>query len=63
MVSLEGTENRISVERMKYNQLVQTYNTGVKRFPSALIAKLSGFGEHAYFNVPQANQEAPKVNF
>ena len=63
IVELEGTENRISVERMKYNDMVKTYNTSIKRFPTSLMASLSGFSEHAYFDVPQAAQTAPVVNF
>jgi LemA protein len=63
IVSLEGTENRISVERMKYNDLVRSYDTSVKSFPTSLIAKLGGFGEHAYFEVPKEVQNAPAVNF
>jgi LemA protein len=63
IVSLEGTENRISVERMKYNDLVRAYDTSVKSFPTSLIAKLGGFPEHEYFNVPAEVQNAPKVDF
>ncbi|MES2315780.1 MAG: LemA family protein [Patescibacteria group bacterium] len=63
IVSLEGTENRITVERQKYNELVRDYDTGIKRFPTSIIASLFGFGEHAYFDVPEANQTAPKVEF
>ena len=62
MTELEGTENRIAVERMKYNTLVQTYNTNVQRFPTSLIARLEGFSVHAYFNAPEAAQTAPTVN-
>ncbi len=63
IVSLEGTENRISVERMKYNQLVQTYDTAIKRFPTSVLASLFGMGPHAYFDVPEANQVNPTVEF
>ena len=63
MVTLEGTENRISVERIKYNDLVRVYDTRVKSFPTSLLAKIYGFGEHAYFEVPQIEQQVPKVNF
>lgn len=62
-VSLEGTENRISVERMKYNELVKTYNNSVMIFPSSVFARLFGFGSHAYFEVPAANQQNPEVKF
>ncbi len=63
IVSLEGTENRISVERQKYNDLVRVYDTKVKTFPSSFIARIFGFIEKAYFNVPEANQAVPKVDF
>ena len=63
IVSLEGTENRISVERMKYNDLVRVFDTNVKTFPTSVVAKIFGVTEHAYFDVPAANQVAPKVNF
>lgn len=62
MTELEGTENRISVERMKYNDLVRSYNTSVQMFPSAILARVFGFSAHEYFNVPEANQQAPQVN-
>ncbi len=63
MTSLEGTENRISVERMKYNDLVRVFDTAVKTFPSSLLAKVFGVAERAYFEVPEENQVNPKVNF
>lgn len=63
IVSLEGTENRISVERMKYNDLVRIFDTNVKTFPTSVVAKVFGVTEHAYFDVPAANQIAPKVSF
>lgn len=63
MAQLEGTENRISVERTRYNEVVQKYNTKVKSFPSNLLASLFGYEEIPYFeSVEQAN-EAPKVDF
>ena len=62
-VELEGTENRLSVERMKYNELVRVYNTSVKVFPSSVLAKMFGKSEHAYFEVPEENQVNPKVEF
>src|SRR4026209_73938 len=46
---LEGTENRIAVERQLYNQVVQKYNTGIRRFPASLVASMSGFKPKAYF--------------
>ena len=60
---LEGTENRIAVERMKFNQIVQSYNTQIKRFPASTIAGMTGFGEKEYFQAATAAQEAPKVQF
>ncbi|MFZ2522161.1 MAG: LemA family protein [Minisyncoccia bacterium] len=63
MTSLEGTENRISVERMKYNDLVRVFDTSVKTFPSSILAKLFGVGERAYFEVPEENQANPQVKF
>ena len=63
IVSLEGTENRISVERMKYNDLVRVFDTGVKTFPTSLVAEMFGVKERAYFEVPKENQAVPKVQF
>ena len=63
IVSLEGTENRISVERMKYNNMVRVFDTNIKRFPTSIVASLFGVKEHAYFDVPKENQQAPTVNF
>ncbi|HEY4503150.1 MAG TPA: LemA family protein [Candidatus Paceibacterota bacterium] len=63
IVSLEGTENRITVERQKYNDLVRAFNTNVKRFPTSILAKLSGFGERTYFEVPAESQVVPEVDF
>lgn len=60
---LEGTENRISVERMKYNQVVQEYNTQIKRFPAAIIANMTGFKEKQYFRAAADAEQAPKVQF
>lgn len=63
IVSLEGTENRISVERMKYNQEVQVLNTQVKKFPTSILAGIFGVKERNYFEVPKENQVSPKVDF
>lgn len=60
---LAGTENRIAVERKRYNDTVQAYNTYVKQLPQALYARLIGFGAEKYFEVPEAAQQAPKVQF
>ncbi len=63
ITSLEGTENRISVERMKYNDLVKVFDTNIKTFPTSLVAKLFGVTERAYFEVPAENQVVPQVQF
>ncbi|TSD02639.1 MAG: LemA protein [Parcubacteria group bacterium Athens0714_16] len=63
IISLEGTENRISVERMKYNEMVKALNAGVKVFPSSIIAGIFGVAERAYFEVPKENQVVPTVDF
>lgn len=63
MTSLEGTENRISTERKKYNDLVQSYNANIKRFPSVIVAKIFGFGEKSYFEVSDEAKVNPKVSF
>lgn len=60
---LEGTENRISVERMKFNQVVQDYNTQIKRFPATLIAGMTGFKDKQYFKAVTGADQAPKVQF
>lgn len=63
MDDLAGTENRVSVERRRYNDLVRVYNTTVKRFPAVLIASWFGFDERAYFEAAEGAEEAPEVNF
>ncbi|MEQ1500546.1 MAG: LemA family protein [Parcubacteria group bacterium] len=63
IVTLEGTENRISVERMKYNDMVRVFDTNVKTFPTSLLASIFGIEERAYFEVPKENQANPQVNF
>ena len=62
---LAGTENRIAVERRKYNQTVQQYNTYIQLFPNNLVASMSGFErEDAYFSTSEeARQAPPAVNF
>lgn len=60
---LEGTENRIAVERMKFNQTVQQYNTTIKRFPAAIFAGITGFREKPYFKAVQGAETTPKVEF
>lgn len=63
MTELAGTENRISVERKRFNDSVRTLNVSVKRFPSNLIAKLFGFGERTYFEAAEGSENAPAVEF
>lgn len=60
---LEGTENRITVERMRYNEVAQGYNTARLRFPTNLFAKVFGFKEKAYFKATPGAERAPDVNF
>lgn len=61
---LAGTENRIAVERMRYNEIVQSYNTLAQRFPTNLVAKMTGFKpSEAYFKMEEAAAKAPKVEF
>lgn len=60
---LEGTENRISVERKKFNEAVQEYNTSVRRFPTLITAKIMGFKEKQYFKSAPGTDKAPDVNF
>jgi LemA protein len=60
---LAGTENRIAVERMRYNDDVRAYNTALKTFPTAVWAHALGFAEQKYFEAPAAAQQVPKVDF
>ena len=60
---LAGTENRIAVERRRYNETVKTYNITIRRFPTNLLAGMFGFDQAAFFEVPKDRQEAPKVQF
>jgi len=62
-VQLEGTENRIAVERMRYNERAQEYNTQRLRFPATIYARLLGFGEKAYFRAQPGADQAPQVQF
>ncbi len=61
MSQLEGTENRIGVERSRYNKAVETYNLKVKRIPSSIIAAITGFDTREYFNAAAGAEIAPKV--
>lgn len=60
---LSGTENRISTERMRYNEAVQSFNTSIKRFPTNIMANLFGFEEKQYFEINEEDAEVPEVNF
>jgi len=60
---LEGTENRIAVERRKFNETVQSYNTAIKRFPNAVFANMFGFMDKQYFKAAAGSETAPKVDF
>jgi LemA protein len=60
---LAGTENRIAVERRRYNESVRAFNTAIRRFPTNIIAGIFGFEKAAFFDVPEERQEAPKVSF
>ncbi len=60
---LEGTENRIAVERNKFNEITKEYNTKRKKFPTNLIAGFFGFGDKPYFKAEEGADKAPKVDF
>lgn len=59
---LSGTENRIAVERRRFNELVQSYNTGVTTIPGTLFARVMGFWPKAYFQAAVGSDQAPKVD-
>jgi len=63
MDELAGTENRISVERRSYNEMVRDYNTAIKTFPRNMLAGMFGFEAHEYFESVSGADEAPKVEF
>jgi LemA protein len=60
---LEGTENRIAVERRRFNEVAQAYNTKVRTIPTSLIARVFGFQQRPYFQAAPEAQTAPKVEF
>lgn len=60
---LEGTENRITVERRNFNETAQNYNVQIRRFPTNIMARLFGFEKKAYFEADQGAEKAPEVNF
>jgi LemA protein len=63
MDELSGTENRIAVERMRYNERVQEYNTARRRFPANITAGIFGFKEYPLFNAPPEAERVPRVDF
>ena len=63
MDELSGTENRIAVERMRYNERVQEYNVARRQFPSNVTAGIFGFEEHPLFEAPPEAQQVPQVDF
>jgi len=60
---LEGTENRIAVERQRYNDAAQQYNVGIRRFPASIVAGMGGFHAKAYYKGVAGSSQAPAVNF
>lgn len=63
MDELAGTENRVSVERMRYNDIVRDYNTTVSSFPTNVLAGMFGFKERTYFEAQAGAENAPRVDF
>lgn len=63
MSQLEGSENRISVERTRFNDTIRDYNLSIKRFPKSMIASIFGFIERAYFEAAKGAEVAPTVQF
>jgi LemA protein len=62
-VQLEGTENRIAVERRRFNEAARTFNTARRRFPAVLLAGTMGFEQKPYFEADEGSEEPPKVEF
>src|SRR6058998_2639347 len=62
MDELAGTENRLAVERMRYNQKVEEYNAARRQFPANVTAKMFGFKEYPFFQAPAEAKQVPKVN-
>lgn len=60
---LEGTENRISVERKRFNEVAQGYNTYIRQFPNVILSGMFGFQQKAYFSAEAGAEKAPKVEF
>jgi len=60
---LEGTENRIAVERRKFNEATRTYNTTIRKFPTLITARIFGFDQKGYFKAAEGSEQAPTVTF
>lgn len=60
---LEGTENRISVERRNFNKATREYNTAIRKFPRNIVAGMFGFEKHPYFEAEEGSEKAPEVKF
>lgn len=60
---LEGTENRISVERKRFNEIAQGYNTYIRKFPNNILSGMFGFQTKAYFSAESGAEKAPSVEF
>ncbi len=63
MTQLEGTENRVSVERQRFNDTVRIYEVAIKRFPRSIFASMFGFDDINYFEADKGAENAPKVQF
>ena len=63
MDELSGTENRIAVERMRYNERIQDYNTSRRQFPANVTARVFAFKEYPFFEAPPEARQVPRVNF
>src|SRR5439155_13747149 len=63
MDELAGTENRLAVERQRYNERVQEYNTSRRQFPANLTAKLFSFKDYPFYEAPAEARQVPKVSF
>lgn len=63
MTQLEGTENRISVERDRYNEIVTKYNTKIRKFPTSIVANMGGFEKRELFKAVDGADKAPEVSF
>ena len=60
---LEGTENRIAVERNRFNEMAQSYNKTTRSFPTVILANMFGFEKKPYFEAEKGSEKAPEVKF